>query len=58
MPIDIEDIKLEELYWSCTSRLRWFRPPGGSDNDLQLQQLWERVTGERAWRIVPTCLAD
>ena len=58
MPIDIEDIEIEQMLWKPTGELRWFRPPGGNDNDLQLQQLWERVTGERAWRLVPTVLAD
>ena len=58
MPIDLEGLKLEQSYWSCTNELRWFRPPGGSDKDIQLQQLWERITGERMWRIVPTVVAN
>jgi hypothetical protein len=51
-------VGIEEKFWEPTPQLRWFRPPGGNDNDLVLQQLWERITGERDWRIVPTFLAD
>lgn len=58
MPVDLEGAQLEALYWKPTGELRWFRPPRGTDNDRVLQQLWERVTGERSWRDVPTCLAD
>jgi hypothetical protein len=58
MAIDIDDVSLEAAHWSPTMRLRWYRPPGCSDADLVLEQLWERVTGERCWRPVETCLAD
>jgi hypothetical protein len=58
MPIDPEAIRLEEGMWIATPQLRWFRPPRGNDTDLRLEQLYERVTGEREWRLVPTCLAD
>jgi len=58
MAIDMEAFRLEEAMWIATPRLRWFRPKGGGDADLRLEQLYERVTGERQWRPVPTCLAD
>ncbi len=58
MPIDIEAIRLENIQWNATPQLRWFRPPSGTYTDIVLQQLWERVTGERQWRTVETCLAD
>lgn len=58
MDIDLASVKREALMWSATPELRWFRPAGGNDTDIRLEQLYERVTGERAWRLVPTCLAD
>jgi len=61
MPLSREDvlkIEMEQRFWQATPQLRWFRPPKGDDCGLQLQQLWERITGEREWRPVPTCFAD
>ena len=58
IPLDLEAVRLEDMLWSCTPQLRWYRPKGGNDNEIVLQQLWERVTGERAWRTVQTCLED
>jgi hypothetical protein len=58
MPIDMGAVEIEAMMWKPTGELRWFRPPRGTDNDRVLQQLWERVTGERSWRDVPVCLAD
>ncbi len=43
--------------WVPSTGLRWFRPVGGTDNDLRLQQLFERRTGEQEWIDVPTVLA-
>jgi hypothetical protein len=56
--INMMEIEAEQRFWEPTAHLRWFRPPGCDDNERVLQQLWERVTGEREWRTVPTCLAD
>jgi hypothetical protein len=47
----------EESYWKPTPRLRWFRPDGGNDNDIRLQQLFERGL-QSEWRDVPTVFAD
>ncbi len=58
MPFDLDAVELEEMYWRAGGELRWYRPAGGSDDDLQLEQLWERVTGERQWRVVQTILED
>lgn len=58
MPIDLEAARLEEAMWSCTAQLRWHRPKGGNDTDIMLEQLWERVTGERSWRKVPLLMED
>ena len=58
MAINTDALEIEALYWRPTGEMRWFRPPGASDHEKELQVLWERVTGERAWRTVPTCLAD
>lgn len=58
MPIDLEAMELEEAMWQATPRLRWYRPPHGNDNDIVLQQMYERVTGERDWRPIQTILAD
>jgi hypothetical protein len=55
MAIDLESVRLEGAMWTATPQLRWFRPPGGNDNDIRLEQLYERITGERSWRLVPTC---
>lgn len=57
-PIDLEAVALEAMMWRLTGELRWRRPKGGNDNDLRLEQLWERVTGEREWRVVPTLLEN
>lgn len=54
--VDFEAIEQESWMWVCTNQLRWFRPHGGDDNDLRLEQLWERTTGERTWRVVNTML--
>ena len=56
MPIDIQGAELEAALWRATSELRWFRPYRAFDHEARLEQLWERVTGEREWRPVPTCL--
>ena len=58
MPIDIEAADLEMMMWKPTGEMRYYRPRGGNDNDLRLELLWERVTGERNWRPVPTILED
>lgn len=47
-----------DVYWRPTMQLRWFRPPHAIDSEMHLEQLFERVTGERMWRPVPTVLAD
>ena len=46
------------VYWHPTMQLRWCRPKGGSDNDIRLEQLWERISGERHWRPLHTVLED
>lgn len=56
--IDLEGAELEAAMWVCTNQLRWYRPKGSTDHDRVLQQLWERITGERAWRIVPYVMED
>lgn len=56
--MDGDALGLEVMYWKSTGEIRWFRPPRADDSQLVLQQLWERVTGERDWRNVPTCLSD
>jgi hypothetical protein len=58
MPLDLEGAEIEEFYWSANARIRWRRPKGADDNELVLEQLYERVTGERQWRPVPTLLDD
>lgn len=58
MAIDIESVELEGFLWSATGELRWYRPKGGSDNDIRLEVLWERATGERQWRPVQTMMED
>lgn len=52
--------------WQPTPKLRWFRPKGGTDNDLVLQQLhWRPLSNggcgmypEEEWLDVETVLAD
>jgi len=56
--IDVEEAKEEEWKWRPTPRLRWYRPARGNDNDIRLEQMWERMTGECAWRPVETILED
>lgn len=56
--IDVEGGKLEALMWKPTGELRWHRPFRGDDNDCVLEMLWERATGERSWRPVPTIMED
>lgn len=58
MPIDPEGAKIEEAMWQCLPQLRWYRPRGATDDEKLLQQLWERITGERHWRTVPYMLED
>jgi len=58
VPIDLKDATLEEALWRATPRLRWYRPRHGNDNDIILQQMYERVTGEHDWRTVETLLED
>lgn len=58
MPINAEAAKIEEALWQCVGQLRWRRPKGHDDSEMVLEQLWERVTGERAWHRVPTLLED
>lgn len=58
MPIDIEGARLEGTLWTATPELRWRRPKGGDDNDLILEQLFERITGERDWRPVQKMFED
>lgn len=58
MPIDMEAVELEEALWQATPRVRWYRPARGNDGDIILQQMFERMTGERQWRPVQTILED
>ena len=58
MSIDIEEVRREEKLWHTTMQLRWRRPKRATDQDIILEQLWERATGERQWRTVPTLLED
>jgi hypothetical protein len=58
MPIDVEGAELEGFLWKPTGEMRWYRPKHADDTQLQLQVLWERATGEREWRPVPTFLED
>ena len=56
--------------WQATEILRWFRPERGTDNDIRLEQQWQRIGTrqpetdppvfeiEHEWRVVPTVLAD
>lgn len=56
--IDMEGAELEAVYWQPTMQLRWRRPRGCNDTEMVLEQLWERVTGERSWHLVETLLED
>lgn len=57
MAIDVDSAEFENaVYWHPTMQLRWYRPAGRDDNDIRLEQLWERITGERSWRPVQTIL--
>jgi hypothetical protein len=47
MIFDFEAARLEAMQWVCLPNLRWRRPEGGDDKGVYLEQLWERVTGER-----------
>lgn len=58
MPLDLEGAELEGMLWKPTGEMRWHRPKGGNDTDIVLEVLWERATGEREWRLVPTILED
>lgn len=58
MPIDLNAVEIEAMYWKPTGEMRWRRPKGCDDNERILELLWERVTGERSWRSVPTLLED
>ena len=58
MAIDLEGAELESFLWKPTGELRWHRPKHGHDTDMKLEILWERATGERQWRPVPTFLED
>ena len=58
MALDLEGTELEGMFWRPCGELRWHRPKGGTDNDIRLELLWERVTGERQWRLIPTILED
>jgi len=58
MGIDVEAVEIEGMLWKPTGELRWFRSAGRDDTEKVLQQLYERVTGERTWRVVPTLLED
>lgn len=44
--------------WEPTMRFRRYRPRGGNDPDIVLQQLFQRITGEREWRDVPLVMED
>lgn len=56
VPIDLEAVRLERAMWHATDELRWFCQ---AVNDVPvLQQLYERVTGERSWRDVPVCFGE
>jgi hypothetical protein len=56
--IDMDGFLLEQAMWKPTGELRWRRPKGADDNERVLEQLWERVTGERSWKTVGTMLED
>ena len=57
--IDFDALNREEEWlWKPTPRLRWHRPKGGNDNDIVLEQMYERITGECLWRPVQTILEN
>ena len=56
MPIDMHAVELEAALWKPTGELRWFREATAMDWEARLDQLWERITGERQWRPIPTVL--
>lgn len=58
MALDVEGAQLEAMLWKPTGQIRWRRPKGCTDNECVLEQLYERVTGERDWQPVPTLLED
>lgn len=58
MPLDMGQIEIEAMMWKPTGELRWRRPKGCDDNEKVLEQLFERVTGERRWQTIPTLLDD
>lgn len=58
MTIDRDALELQQLMWKPTGELRWRRPQGATDTEKILEQLHERITGERAWHPVPTLLED
>lgn len=58
MALDLEGARLEAMMWRPIGELRWRRPRGCDDNDLLLELLWERVSGEREWRAVPVMMED
>ncbi len=58
MPLDLEGTELEQMLWKATGQIRWRRPKGCNDSERVLEQLWERVTGERSWHPVQTLLED
>lgn len=47
-----------ELIWSKTTELRWFRPPGASDNEMRLEQAWVNGIGQVKWRPIEIVFAD
>ena len=51
------DLSVSET-WQPTLQLRWFRPQGGTDTDMVLQQAWASLFGKIEWRELPTVLAD
>ncbi len=51
-PIDLEAVRLEGLMWSPTEHLRWHHTLVDGAPRSKLEQLWERVTGEKSWRPV------
>ena len=50
---DDKKVAVDKLRWTPTSRLRYWRPLGVSEQVVELQQLYESVTGELEWREVP-----
>jgi hypothetical protein len=54
--IDMDALERGSWMWRPAPRLRWYRPKGGSDNDMRLEQMWERISGEQSWRTVQTIL--